>query len=68
MIFSTRARHLLASMYPHLCRIDFGCNNYRLQLGRGRILPRGRAYAPRGNLPRAGLLRHLDPVKKHRGR
>jgi hypothetical protein len=42
-------------MYPHLCRIDNGCNNYRLQVGRGRILPQGRACAPRGYLPRAGL-------------
>jgi hypothetical protein len=42
-------------MYPHFCLIDYSCNNYRMQPGRGRILPQGRACAPRGYLPARGF-------------
>jgi hypothetical protein len=28
-----RSGHLLAAIYPHLCRIDYDCNNYRMRFG-----------------------------------
>src|ERR1700722_15247150 len=60
--------HLFAAMYPHLCRIDYGCNNYRMHSDATESSHRG-APAPRAAISRAGLFATpRTPVKaRNRG-
>ena len=55
--------HLFAAMYPHLCRIDFGCNNYRMHSDATESSHRGAPSPRAAYLPARGFLNSSDPIK-----
>src|ERR1700722_8982605 len=55
--------HLFAAMYPHLCRIDYGCNNYRMHSDATES-SHGARLRPARLSPARGFLRLLGPPSK----